>query len=155
MTRELLRDLILYRTRGDDGPSNPDPIQRMVRKMSEDVRESLDISENDKLIVGDTKALEKVLKVLYQEPITDVQCIFNTICLFTYIAEVCNDLSEDSIPLMTDNVIVVLKSSTQGQRFMSLVYRMYRDEKVMGVAKSAVLCAVCLTMFGLFLWKIR
>ncbi len=156
LTRELLKDLIHYRSRTNDATeSNPNPIQRMVREISDEMKEQLDIHEPDKLkyLLGNPLALETLFHYVYQEVVTDEQYVFATMAVFTYIAEMCKDVSEDCHSLILDNVIVVLKSSLKGQHVMLLIVRLYDRARMKTTVKKIMLCTLCFGVLGLIWWR--
>ncbi len=154
-TRDLLTDLIKYRTK-QEIDSNPNHVKRMIRDLSNEIKDKMDIDkpEEFKYLLGNTLALETIIQVLYQNASTKEHYIFSTITLFTYIAEMCKDVSEESHYLITENVIVVLKSSIQGQFAMLLIDKMYQHEKVKTILKRVTLCSICLGVLGL-VWYLQ
>ena len=143
--RDILKDLITYRiSKREDQIKCKDNVKNFIRKTSDYAKAEIDIKEPLKLeyLLGNTQAVEDLMNALYQNAKTKEQYVFYTICLFTYIAELCKNVSKESHSLIIDNVIVVLRSIRHGQFTMSLFQKMYEWEKTKVTLKRVALCAV-------------
>ena len=122
VTRDILKDLITYRiSKREIQIQCKDNVKNFIRETSDYAKAEIDIKEPLKLeyLLGNTQAVEDLMNALYQNAKTKEQYVFYTICLFTYIAELCKNVSKESHGLIIDNVIVVLKSIKHGQFTMS------------------------------------
>ena len=144
VTRDILKDLITYRiSKREIQIQCKDNVKNFIRKTSDYAKAEIDIKESLKLeyLLGNLQALEYLMNALYQNAKTKEQYVFYTICLFTYIAELCKNASKESHRLIADNVIVVLKSNLQGQYVLHLFQKMYEWEKTKSTLKKITLCA--------------
>ena len=142
--RDILKDLITYRiSKSEVQIQCKDNIKNFIRKTSDRIKLEMDLDEPVRLefILGNLQALEDLITVLFLKAETDEQYVIYTICLFTYIAELCKNVSKESHRLIADNVIVVLKSNTKGQLVLHLFQKMYEWEKTKSTLKKITLCA--------------
>lgn len=156
ITRELLKDIILYRTSKQLTDKCKTPLKQMLREISDFMKSDMEnIKEPMKLeyLLGNTLALENLILELYRHAESKEQHILYTVALFTYIAEMCKNVSEESQPLIVDNVIVTLKSTLKGKFSMYILHRINEWENVKKVLINLAFCTFI--MFGGLIWFMK
>ena len=137
-TKDILKDLIKYRASSKGHP--PDcTVKVTMRKISEKIKIEMDMNDPFKPedLLANVQALEGVIHALYMHAETEEQHVLYTVCLFTYVAELCKNVQVESHRIVADNVIVVLKSTVKGRIAMSLFRRMNDREKTKTILKRA------------------
>ena len=130
VTKDILKDLIKYRA----SPNShlPDfPLKVRMRKISEKIKIEMDVKDPFKPedLLTNLQALEGVIHALYLHAETEEQHVLYTVCLFTYVAELCKNVQVESHDLIADKVIYDLKSTEKGLFALSLFQKMYDREK--------------------------
>lgn len=156
LAMDLLRDLVTYRTHTSiHKDTKPDHIKRFIREMSDRVMENTDIdtlvtSENP---LEDKTALHSLIQEVYKYSNNKQTYIFRTVCLFTYIAEMCVNLPEERHPVIVHNVTGVLMSLPQGWNAISVFQEMYEWERTKVVAMRVIICSLCIAT--VLVWMMR
>ena len=137
-TKDILKDLIKYRASSKGHPPHC-TVKVTMRKISEKIKIEMDMNDPFKPedLLANVQALEGVIHALYMHAETEEQHILYTVCLFTYVAELCKNVQVESHRIVADNVIVVLKSTVKGRIAMSLFRRMNDREKTKTILKRA------------------
>ena len=143
VTKDILKDLIKYRASPKSHP--PDfPLKVTMRKISEKIKIEMDVKDPFKPedLLTNVQALEGVIHALYLHAETEEQHLLYTVCLFTYVAEMCKNVQVKSRDLIADKVIYVLKSTEKGLFALSLFQKMYDREKTKTTLKKVTLLMV-------------
>ena len=143
VTKDILKDLIKYRASPKSHP--PDfPLKVTMRKISEKIKIEMDVKDPFKPedLLTNLQALEGVIFALYLHAETEEQQVLYTVCLFTYVAELCKNVQVESRDLIADKVIYVLKSTEKGLFALSLFQKMYDREKTKTTLKKVTLLMV-------------
>ena len=137
-TKDILKDLIMYRASSKCHPPSC-TVKVKMRKMSDKIKIEMDVKDPFKPedLLANVQALEGVIRALYLHAETQEQHVLYTVCLFTYIGELCKNVPVESHRIVVNNVIVVLKSTVKGRIAMSLFRQMNDRERTKTILKRA------------------
>ena len=141
VTKDILKDLIAYRT-STSMSACTDSVKKRVRKLSDKIKIDMGVKDKPNDLLTNVEALKAVIRSLYLHAETEEQHLLYTVCLFTYVAEMCKNLSVGSHELIADKVIYVLKSTEKGFFALSLFQKMYDREKTKATLKEVALLMV-------------
>ena len=152
-TKDILKDLTKYSASSKDHP--PDcTVKVTMRKISEKINIEMDVKDPFKPedLLASVQALEGVIQALYLYAETEEQHVLYTVCLFTYVAELCKNVQVELHRIVADSLIVVLKSTVKGRIAVSLFRQMNDRERIKTILKRAFMTG---TVVISTLWLLR